>query len=83
MLIWCSEIFLINIKVETAVLLNIFVETVIHFFSGYFDENKVQKNSIYLKHYVLYDYKCFTYTFDHFNMWINKIIQLFLSFNNN
>ncbi len=32
MLIWCSEIFIINIKVETAVLFNIFVETMIHFF---------------------------------------------------
>ncbi len=34
---------------KTVVLLHIFVETVIIFFSGFFDEYEVQKNNIYLK----------------------------------
>ncbi len=83
MLIWCSEIFLINIKVETAVLLNIFVETVIHFFQDTLMKIKFKRTAFIWNIFFLYYYKCFTYTFDHFNMWINKIIQLFLSFNNN
>ncbi len=35
---------------QTVVQLNIFVETVMYIFSGFFDEYKVQKNSIYLKY---------------------------------
>jgi len=56
---------------KTVVLLHIFVETLIHFFSGFFDEWKVQKNSIYLKYKFLYNY-AFTVTFDQFNVsWLN------------
>jgi len=40
MLIRCSEIFII-VDVENIVLLNISVETVVLFFSGFFDEYKV------------------------------------------
>ncbi len=48
---------------KTVVLLNIFVETMIHFFFflGFTDEWKVQKNSIYLKYNLFLfflHYKC-------------------------
>ncbi len=46
MLIWC---FLNIINGETAVLLSIFVETVMDLFSAFTDEYKVQKDSICFK----------------------------------
>ncbi len=52
---------------KTVVLLYIFVETVIHFFSGFFDEQKVQKNSVYLKQKTCNIINIFTVIFDQFN----------------
>ncbi len=37
--------FLLLSMLKTAVLLNIFVETVMHFFSGFFEEQNVKNNN--------------------------------------
>ncbi len=68
--------FLIIINVNT-LLLNISVETVMHF-SGFFDEQNIQKISIYLKSCVTL-INVFTFTFDQFNFFLlNKSINFFI-----
>jgi len=44
-----SNIYYFLSMLKMVVLLNIFVETVICFFSGFFDKQKVTKNNTYLK----------------------------------
>ncbi len=62
---------------KTDVLPNIFVENLIHLtYSGFFDEQKVQKNSVYWKHILLHN--VFTDTFDQFNTsLLNRSMNLF------
>ncbi len=50
--------FLLLAMLKTVALLNIFVETVINFISRFFNEYKVQKNSIYLKYKLLVIFLC-------------------------
>ncbi len=52
------NIFLLLSMLKTVALLNIFVETVINFISRFFNEYKVQKNSIYLKYKLLVIFLC-------------------------
>ncbi len=46
---------LLSIILKTVLLLNMFVETVMHFISGFFDEYEVQKKNLIIRFYIILD----------------------------